>query len=177
MLLNSYRFMDMKRVNWLFGLVLALLLVPTYSSAQEFCDSISEDDLIIDSVYTETGEIVADTFRMGDRKNVIPQYEFKEHDFVDLCSNPKYAVVTKNGKQGIYDMILHQNLTEIEFDELGFFRRAEAEEDADIVMNMFYAKKGSQKGILSVCESDNSIFSIWMDESEDKDVVDADKTK
>ena len=165
----------MKRMNWLLGLVVALLLVPTHSSAQEVCDSISEDDLIIDSVYTETGEIVADTFRMGERKNVIPQYEFKEHDFVDLCSNPKYAVVTKDGKQGIYDMILHQNLTEIEFDELGFFRRAEAEEDADIVMNMFYAKKGSQKGILSVCESDNSIFSIWMDESEDKDVVDADK--
>lgn len=169
--------MDMKKISWLLGLVLALLLVPTHSSAQEVCDSISEDDLIIDSVYTETGEIVADTFRMGERKNVIPQYEFKEHDFVDLCSNPKYAVVTKDGKQGIYDMILHQNLTEIEFDELGFFRRAEAEEDADIVMNMFYAKKGSQKGILSVCESDNSIFSIWMDETEDKDVVDADKTK
>ena len=169
--------MDMKKISWLLGLVLALLLVPTHSSAQEVCDSISEDDLIIDSVYTETGEIVADTFRMGERKNVIPQYEFKEHDFVDLCSNPKYAVVTKDGKQGIYDMILHQNLTEIEFDELGFFRRAEAEEDADIVMNMFYAKKGSQKGILSVCESDNSIFSIWMDESEDKDVVDVDKTK
>lgn len=167
----------MKRMNWLLGLVVALLLVLTHSSAQEVCDSISEDDLIIDSVYTETGEIVADTFRMGERKNVIPQYEFKEHDFVDLCSNPKYAVVTKDGKQGIYDMILHQNLTEIEFDELVFFRRAEAEEDADIVMNMFYAKKGSQKGILSVCESDNSIFSIWMDESEDKDVVDADKTK
>lgn len=169
--------MDMKKISWLLGLVLALLLVPTHSSAQEVCDSISEDDLIIDSVYTETGEIVADTFRMGERKNVVPQYEFKEHDFVDLCSNPKYAVVTKDGKQGIYDMILHQNLTEIEFDELGFFRRAEAEEDADIVMNMFYAKKGSQKGILSVCESDNSIFSIWMDESEDKDVVDVDKTK
>ena len=177
MLLNSYRFMDMIRMNWLFGLVLAFLLLPTHSSAQEVCDSISEDDLIIDSVYTETGEIVADTFRMGDRKNVVPQYEFKEHDFVDLCSNPRYAVVTKDGKQGIYDMILHQNLTEIEFDELGFFRRTEAEEDADIVMNMFYAKKDRQTGILSVCENDNSIFSIWMDDSEDKDVADVDNTK
>lgn len=167
----------MKKMNWLLGLVLAFLLVPIHSSAQEVCDSISEDNIVIDSVYTETGEIVADTFRVGEGKNVIPQYEFKEHDWVDLCTNPKYAVVTKGGKQGIYDMILHQNITEIEFDELGFFRRTEAEKDADIVMNMFYVKKGSQTGILSVCENDNSIFSIWMDESEEKDVVDADNTK
>ena len=147
--------------NWL---VLALLLAPTLMSAQEVCDSISEDDIVIDSVYTETGEIVADSFHMGEREKVIPQYELKEHGWVDLCANPKYAVVTKGGKQGIYDMILHQNLTEIEFDELGFFRRTEAEEDDNIVINMFYAKKGSHTGILGVCESDNSIFSIWMDE-------------
>ena len=121
----------MKRMNWLLGSVLALLLVPTHSSAQNVCDSISEDDIIIDSVYTETGEIVADTFRLGERKKEIPQYEIKEHDWVDLCANPKYAVVTKGGKQGIYDMILHQNITEIEFDELGFYRQREEMQSFD----------------------------------------------
>lgn len=176
MLLNSLRLMDMKRMNWLLGSVLAMLLVPTHSSAQDVCDSINEDDIVIDSVYTETGEIVADTFRLGERKKEIPQYEIKEHDWVDLCANPKYAVVTKGGKQGIYDMILHQNITEIEFDELGFYRQTEAEEDVNIVINMFYAKKGSQTGILGVCENDNSILSIWMDESEDKNVVNVDNT-
>ena len=74
----------MKKINWLLGLVLALLLVPTHSPAQEVCDSISEEDIVIDSVYTETGEIVADTFRMGEKKNIVPQYELKEHDWVDM---------------------------------------------------------------------------------------------
>lgn len=170
----------MKKINCLLGLVLAWLLVPNHSSAQEVCESISEDDMIIDSVYTETGEIVADTFRLGENgewKKKIPQYEFKEHDWADLCANPKYAIVSKGGKQGIYDMFLHQNITDIEFDEVGFFRKSESEEDDKIIISMFYAKKDNQTGILAVCENDNSIFSIWMDESEDKDVVNVDNTK
>ena len=63
-----------------------------------------EDDMIIDSVLTETGEIVADTFRLSDSekwKRNLPQYDLKEYEWVDICYNPKYAVVTKNGKKGL----------------------------------------------------------------------------
>ena len=66
-----------------------------------------EDDMIIDSVLTETGEIVADTFRLSDSekwKRNLPQYDLKEYEWVDICYNPKYAVVTKNGKKGLYDL-------------------------------------------------------------------------
>ena len=42
---------------------------------------IGEDDLIIDSVLTDTGELVADTFKLSDLekwKRSIPQYDLKE---------------------------------------------------------------------------------------------------
>jgi len=63
-----------------------------------------EDDVIIDSVLTETGEIVADTFRLSDGekwKRSLPQYDLKEYEWVEICYNPKYAVVTKKtGEKG-----------------------------------------------------------------------------
>ena len=67
--------MNKKMYVWL---VVALMAVPASAMAQEIievvdsvwvditpCDSISEDEMIIDSVYTDTGEIVADTIRLG----------------------------------------------------------------------------------------------------------------
>ena len=48
----------------------------------EVVDSIyiGEDDLIVDSILTDSGELVADTFKLSDlekRKRSIPQYDFK----------------------------------------------------------------------------------------------------
>ena len=73
---------------------LALVLVPTLVTAKkrvEVADSISDY-----SIY-------------------VTQYNLKEFDYVDICNdNPKYAIVTKDGKQGVYDIIQHRNITEID---------------------------------------------------------------
>ena len=54
----------------------------------EIVDSVyvDENDMIVDSVLTKTGEIVADTFRLSDSekwKRNLPQYDLKEYDWVE----------------------------------------------------------------------------------------------
>ena len=80
------------------GLAMALLLVPAFMSAQEAVE-------IVDTL------VLAD---QTDYPQSVTQYEFKDFDRVDICNNSKYAIVTKNGKKGIYDMMLYRNITEIE---------------------------------------------------------------
>lgn len=144
-----------------FGIWIVLLstLVPYQGMAQEVVE-------VVDSISFD--EIVADTISvdglMCDRPKV-PQYDLKEYDWVDICYNPKYAIVTKDGKQGIYDMILHENVTEIEYREIGYSR---AGEPADSIhSNWFYARKGVKRGIVCVFEDDNSTMSIWMDDPDE----------
>ena len=162
-------------------LVIALLAVPASAMAQEIieivdsvwvditpCDSISDDEMIIDSVYTDTGEIVADTIRLGaidEWQQNLPQYDFKEYEWVEICYNPKYAIVTKDGKNGIYDMELHRNITEIVFRDLGFSKQTMAEDSAYI--SLFYGTMGIKRGIISVYEPDNNVVSIWMDDPDE----------
>lgn len=136
----------------------------------EVVDSIyvDEDDVIIDSVLTDTGEQVADTIDLSDSekwKKSIPQYDLKEYEWVDICYNPKYAIVTKNGRKGIYDMILHKNVTEIEYRDLGFSKQTIAEDSAHI--SLFYATKGIKRGIVSLYEPTNDVVSMWMDDPEE----------
>ena len=127
-----------------------------------------EDDMIIDSVLTETDEIVADTFRLSDSekwKRSLPQYDLKEYECVDTCYNPKYAIVTKNEKKGLYDMIEHRNISEIIYRDLGFLKQTIAEDSAYI--SMFYATMGIKRGIVSVYEPTNDVVSIWMDDPDE----------
>lgn len=136
----------------------------------EVVDSLytGEDDEIIDSVLTDTGEQIADTINLSDSekwKKSIPQYDLKEYEWVDICYNPKYAIVTKNGKKGIYDMILHKNVTEIEYRDLGFSKQTIAEDSAHI--SLFYATKGIKRGIVSLYEPTNDVVSMWMDDPEE----------
>ena len=170
--------MNKKMYVWL---VAALLTVPASAMAQEMievvdsvwvditpCDSISEDEMVIDSVYTDTGEIVADTIRLGaidEWQQNLPQYDLKEYDWVEICYNPKYAIVTKDGKNGIYDMELHRNITEIIYRDLGFSKQTMAEDSAYI--SLFYGTMGIERGIISVYEPDNNVVSIWMDDPDE----------
>lgn len=170
--------MNKKMYVWL---VIALLAVPASAMAQEIieivdsvwvditpCDSISDDEMIIDSVYTDTGEIVADTIRLGaidEWQQNLPQYDFKEYEWVEICYNPKYAIVTKDGKNGIYDMELHRNITEIVYRDLGFSKQTMAEDSAYI--SLFYGTMGIKRGIISVYEPDNNVVSIWMDDPDE----------
>ena len=129
---------------------------------------VDEDDMIIDSVLTETGEIVADTFRLSDGekwKRSLPQYDLKEYEWVDICYNPKYAIVTKNNRKGIYDLELHRNVTEIVYRDLWFSKQTQAEDSAYI--SLFYATMGIKRGIISLYEPDNNVVSIWMDDPDE----------
>lgn len=176
-------------------LVLAAVLLPTNLSAQEIMEPvdsvwadtvavadndvdevievvdsiyIGEDDLIVDSILTDTGELVADTFKLSDSekwKRSIPQYDLKEYEWVDICYNPKYAIVSKGGKKGIYDLMLHKNVTEIEYRDLGFSKQTVAEDSASI--SLFYATKGIKRGIISLYEPTNDVVSIWMDDPDE----------
>ena len=158
--------------NWL---VLAVLLVPTLTTAQEVTegvDSIEVDpyeNMIIESYYTDDGGTANDTIYLNDEANDwqknLPQYDLKEYEWVDIFNNPKYAIVTKGGKKGIYDLILHKNITEIEYRDLGFSKQTEAEDTAYI--SMFYATKGIKRGMVSIYEPTNNVVSIWMNDPDE----------
>lgn len=161
-------------MNWL---VLASLLVPTLMSAQEVVDSDDVDPyegMIIETYYTEDGGTANDTIYLDNRDEDslrTVQHDLKEYDLVDICiGNPKYAIVTKDGKKGIYDMLLHQEVTPVEFREVGFCRQ-DIMEDSHF-FNIFYVMKGIKRGILSVDESTNNVLSIWMDDSDEVSSLD-----
>lgn len=140
----------MKRnMYYILGMALVLMTVPSHLSAQEsveVADTISLDQQDDDSIK-------------------VTQYPLGECDWVDICENPKYAIVGKDGRQGIYDMEMHQNVTEIEYREVGLTRVAEVGDS--IRCNWFYAKKGIKLGILGLLEEDNSIMAIWMDDPDE----------
>lgn len=139
--------------------IVALLQLSSIAEAQEIIevvDSISVDEMGGDTISVE------DLFS---EKPQVTQYDLKECEWVDICYNPKYAIVTKEGKKGIYDMVLHKNVTEIEYRDLGFSKQTTAEDSASI--SMFYATKGIKRGIVSLYEPTNDVVSIWMDDPDE----------
>lgn len=136
--------------------LLQLSGIATAQEIIEVVDSVSVEEMAVDTVS-------ADELMSGKPK--VTQYYLKEFEWVDICYNPRYAIVTKNGKQGIYDMMLHQNVTEIEFREIGYSRAGEAVDS--IQSDWFYAKKGIKRGVVCVFEDDDSMMSIWMDDPDE----------
>ena len=127
--------------------VLALLLMPGAICAQEeVADTVSVDGL------TDEGPVVA-------------QYDLSECDWVDICYNPKYAIVTKDGKKGVYDLVRNKNITEIEYRELGYSK--DEVDDDSIRSCWFFAKKGCKMGIICVLENSNDMMSFWTDDPEE----------
>lgn len=164
-----------KKLFFVSVLVMAVLLVPTLTTAQEVTEAVDSikvdpnEDMIIETYYTDDGGTANDTIYLNDEANDcqknLPQYDLKEYEWVDICDNPKYAIVTKDGKKGIYDLVLHKNITEIEYRDLGFSKQTLAEDSANI--SMFYATKGIKRGIVSVYEPTNNVVSIWMDDPDE----------
>lgn len=126
----------MKKSVLFYWLGLVLMLLPTALSAQE------------------------------EKGDSIHQYDLSECDWVDFCDNPKYAIVVKDGKKGVYDLILQKNITPIEYREIDYMRQEISEEDS-LVSSWFFAKKGIMKGILCVFEHDNSTMGIWMEDPDE----------
>lgn len=140
-------------------IVVVLLHLSSIVTGQEIiepCDSISVDEMVVDTVSAD--ELMNDM-------PIVTQYDLKEYEWVDICNNPKYAIVSKDGKKGIYDMMLHKNVTEIEYRDLGFSKQTVAEDSAYI--SMFYATKGIKRGIVSIYEPTNNVVSIWMDDPDE----------
>ena len=139
-----------KRVLLLNWAVIALLLVPASMTAQRTVEA------------TDT----LDVEELTDDSPSVTQYELKECDWVDICTgNPKYAIVTKDGKNGIYDMELHRNITEIVYRDLGFSKQVVAEDSTFI--SLFYATRGIKCGIINVYEPSNLVMAIWMDDPDE----------
>ena len=158
------------RIELVFGIV-SLMILPSFVSAQEVVDSVEVDpyeDMIIETYYTDDGGTANDTIYLNksdeDKFNEFKK-DLKEYDWVDICYNPKYAVVTKDGKKGLYDMVEHRNITEIVYRDLGFSKQTVAEDSAYI--SMFYAIMGIKRGIVSVYEPTNDVVSIWMDDPDE----------
>ncbi len=138
-----------KGMHWWYCMVLVLTLLPASMKAQnpiEFVDTIDVDEIT-------------------DYSLSVTQYELKNYDWIDFCKNPRYAIVTKDGKKGIYDFQVGRNITEIEFQELGYSRQDETVDSSEVYL--FYAKKGIKCGILGVCASNNGVFSLFMDDPDE----------
>ena len=152
-------------------LALALFVAPCSVFAQsntELVDSLScepEEDWIVEVYEDENGnEAVSDTIWLGN-SNIpqVTQYDLNECDKVTVCAeNPKYAIVVKNGKCGIYDNNLHANVTEIAFDELNYLQQMVLENGH--VTSMFFVVEGSKRGKLSVDEATNDIVYVWTED-------------
>ena len=136
-----------------------LQLVPAIMMAQgvvEVVDSAKVDPLegmLIEVYDNEYGEEVRDTFYFDNPAEdsiKMVKINLKECESVDVCENPKYAIITKDGKKGIYDMMLNQLITAIEYDELGFSCRKQMGNNTSI--NFFYTRIDNKEGMFSVTE-------------------------
>ena len=139
-------------------IVLALVLAPVSVGAQSVVevDTTGVDVELVDTLVEDT---------VADYSLYVTQYGLETCDWVEFCENPRYAIVTKNGKKGIYDLIQERHVTEIEYRNLGYSRTEEY--DDSTTMTLFYAKQGVRIGILGVESSNNSVFALWADDSDE----------
>ena len=110
--------------------------------------------------------IVADTIDAEEAfgKKPITQVPLEQCEQIDTCSIAKFAVVSKGGKQGIYDLEKHENVTEIDLDVAGFSRRYVSEDGIEVFY--FYVEKGIERGTIGVVGENNQTVGVWMDNPE-----------
>ena len=125
-----------------------------------------EEDWIVEVYEDENGnEAVSDTIWLGNLDAIpqVTQYELKKCDQVNICANnPKYAIVVKNGKCGLYDNNLHVNVTVIAFDKLNFLQKNVLGNGN--VTSLFFVVEGHKRGKLSVDEATNNIVYVWTED-------------
>ena len=143
----------------------ALQLVPAIMMAQgvvEVVDSAKVDPLegmLIEVYENEDGVEIRDTLYFDNPAEKMAEIKLKDCDSVEVCKNPKYAIITKDGKKGIYDMMLNQLVTAVEYDELGFSCCKQAGDD--ITISIFYTKIDNKEGMFSVSDLTKDVISIW----------------
>lgn len=110
--------------------------------------------------------VVADTIDAEETfgKKHISQIPLEQCSQIDTCSVTKFAIVTKDDKQGIYDLEKHENVTEIDLDVAGFSRRYVSEDGIEVFY--FYVEKGVERGTIGVVGENNQTVGVWMDNPE-----------
>lgn len=109
---------------------------------------------------------VADTIdaeKAFDKKH-ITQVPLEQCEQIDTCSIAKFAIVSKGGKLGIYDLEKHENITEIDLDIAGFSRRYVSENGIEVFY--FYVERGIERGTIGVVGENNQTVGVWMDNPE-----------
>lgn len=97
-------------------------------------------------------------------KKHVTQVPLEQCNRIDTCSVTRFAIVSKDGKLGIYDLEKHENVTEIDMDVAGFSRRYVSEDGIEVFY--FYVEKGIERGTIGVVGENNQTVGVWMDNPE-----------
>ena len=65
-------------------------------------------------------------------KKHVTQVPLEQCNRIDTCSVTRFAVVSKDGKLGIYDLEKHENVTEIDLDGACLSRRYVSEDGIEV---------------------------------------------
>lgn len=101
----------------------------------------------------------------------IHQKQLHEGDRIFLCSDgvyksmsPQLLQETLIKEDSVEEITKHENVTNIEYDDLSFSRRHIADDNTEIFY--FYAEKGIGQGIIGVYGNNNQTLGIWHDNPE-----------
>ena len=111
----------------------------------------------------ENVEETVDTLHLGNvsTEECVTQVPLTECQRVDTCENAQFAIVTKDGKMGIYDLKSHTNVTPISFDKAEYYECEVTEWGTPVVH--FLATKGIGLGRISVSANDDNVVQLWSD--------------
>lgn len=107
-------------------------------------------------------EEACDTLNLDDfeEKRQVEQVPLSLCQRVEPCENTPFAIVTKDGKKGIYNMKKQRNVTPIAYESLKFFR-SEVDEWG-VPITFFEATRGHEKGRICVQnERDDIVVEVW----------------
>lgn len=109
--------------------------------------------------------LVCDTVVVDDDDFVInvAQHPLESYKYIDTCTTRYSIVYDCYGRCGIYNNLEKKNITELEYRELDFSCTKKMK-NGDTAF-LFSAKKGTQKGIVTVGPSDN-VVSVMMDDED-----------
>lgn len=119
--------------------------------------------IFLPSCAAEAQDVIAagtvDTEDLFNEKPV--QIPLDECERIDTCEQRRYAIVTKDGKMGIYDLERHENVTAIDMDFVCYSRSLQL--DDSLCLYYFYAEDSLLSGVIGVAGTNNSILGFWGD--------------
>ena len=154
--------MDMK-------LLMMGLLMPFAASAQEI-EAVDSIDVETGIIYYADSTQVSDTIStdsMNCANPPIPQIPLEDCDSLMARDyTDHYGVVYKDGKCGIYDLVKHENVTQIEYKELWFSFRREIEGE---YYSYFGWEENDSKGVIGIAEANNQFVAISMPKEQNEE--------